>query len=506
MDFVRLVCVAVFLLSCSLTVSAGYAQSPPGAPSYEQARHAMQAGNYQDALLTMQQAVVEFPENLELQYGLGIIYFHLGRLDESEAIFQALLRQDEQNFLKCWFDLAFIAVKRGKKAEALEYLRRARALDAGRADLESGIVYLQMKEFHKAVELFSEARSEKPELTVASKIHEAAAFSQLKKYDESKKLLKSLLKEKLTPEQREFVSKLLTSVKDTERNDKRWHVNGLVGYVYDSNPLFNPLVNGRVTQKEDSAQVSSVTGRYDLIRDNPWTLGAGYNHYNLTYFQQGASSIIAERPYLYANWNNAPFYAGLECVYGHYLAGDTSRANVYSLYPMFAISTGERWRTELRGWADWREFLDATPKDRLLGMGIVEYYLMLQGLAHIRAGFFEGVDDTSPHNAGGYTEMRFLAGTQWPVWKDQWFLDVSGYFIRRNYVFDPSFSATVSRNDLEEDLYVCLRGPVAENTQIMLIFQHVWNDSNIEQPLSNGAFDPFVFKRAIFSCMLVFDF
>ncbi len=508
MKYRKVLCFTVLVVAVLFTPLSSGAQVSGGVSSYQKALHELEVGNPNEALVQIQQALAESPEQLEYQYQLGVIYFQLGRLDESEGIFQVLVHTDETRFRKAWFDLAHIAEKKGKRAEAIDLLQNARSVDPGRADLESGIAYLKLKDYQKAIDLSRKARTERPDLTFQSKLNESAALSQLKKYDESRQLLETLLKLKLKPQEKELVSNLLASLNAAERADKRWHISGLLGFVYDTNLLLNPVAPAGVvpTNESDFAQVSSITGRYDLVRNDPWVFGAAYNHYNLTYFEHGKESVIAARPSLYGYWNSPPFFAGLEYVYGHYWAGDTSRANVNSIYPVFAFASSERWRTEIRGWSDWRQYEDITPDDQLYGAGIIEYYLMKNGLAHFRAGVLHGYDDTSPRNAGSYSDTEVTAGVLWPVWMDKWFLDVSGFYIFRDYRFDPTFSTDMDRRDREKDLYVTLRGPLCDNTQIMFIFQRVWNDSNIDRVIPNGSFDPFSYKRAIFSWMLVFDF
>ncbi len=386
------VCFAVFLLVV-FTALVSSAQVSPGASFYQKALQEMKAGNYNEALVQIQLALAQSPEQLEFQYELGVIYFNLGRLDESEGIFQALVRQDEALFGKVRFDLAHIAKKRGKRLEAIEFPEKARPVDPGKADLEAGIAYLELKDYQRAIDSFRKAQSERPDLMFQTKMYESAALAKQKRYDESIKLLESLLKTKLTSEQNDLVSFLLTVLKADERNEKRWHLSGAAGFLYDTHLTMNPVAPAglqRPSSEADFAQLSSITGRNDLVRNDPWVFGAGYNLYNLTYFEHSNESVLGASPLLYGYWNNPPFFAGLEYVYGHYWAGDSSKADVHSIYPVFAFNATQRWRSEILGWAEWREFYDTTPNDQLYGVGVMEYYLIRKGLAHFRAGVLWG--------------------------------------------------------------------------------------------------------------------
>jgi len=503
-----LVCFAVFLLVVFIALVSS-AQVSPGASFYQKALQEMKAGNYNEALVQIQSALAQSPEQLEFQYELGVIYFNLGRLDESEGIFQALVHQDEALFGKAWFDLAHIANKRGKRLEAIEFLEKARPADPGRADLEAGIACLELKDYQKAVDSFKNAQSERPELMFQATVYESAALAKQKKYDESLKLLESLLKTKLTQQENDLVSYLLTVLKADERSAKRWHLSGSAGFIYDTNLTLNPVAPVGIQHPSgiaDFAQTSSITGRYDLVRNDPWTFGAGYNHYNLTYFEHPNESVLAASPLFYGYWNNPPYFASLEYTYDHYWAGESSKADVHSISPVFAFNATQTWRTTILGWAAWREFYDTTPNDQLYGVGVIEYYLMRKGLAHLRAGVLWGEDLTTPEDAGSFSSTQFTAGFQWPVWKDKWFIDVSGFYIIRDYRFNPAYFTDVSRTDNEKDLYVALRGPLSNNVQIVFLFQRVWNDSNINVVEIGGSYEPFTYERAIFSCLLTFDF
>jgi hypothetical protein len=158
------------------------------------------------------------------------------------------------------------------------------------------------------------------------------------------------------------------------------------------------------------------------------------------------------------------------------------------------------------GWAAWRDFYDTTPDDQLYGAGIIQYYMMRNGLANLRAGVLWGVDYTAPADAGSFYNTQFTAGFQWPVWKDKWFLDVTGFYNLRDFRYDPLFYSDISRTDHEKDLYVSLRGVVSDNMQVMFMFLRAWNDSNITLIEHGGPYEPFTYGRSIFSCMLTFEY
>ena len=490
--------VPVFLFALLLAPCGLNAQAPP----YEAALQALQAGRVQDALDLMQQAVVEYPQNLEYQYSLGGIYMRLDRFDEAEAIFQALLRENPEQYRKVYFDLAAIYQKRGKDQEALNALREARLVDEGRADYESGIIYMRLKNYVRAIELFKNARAVKPELAPEAMTQQAIALFQLKRFDESKKLLQAVSAMHLPAARAEEIKRLMGAIDGAEKAQRPWHFSAITGFQYDSNILQNPLNSAAgVTNAEDGAELTSLTFRYDAYREPPWRLGFSYNHYNLLYFDHDDVSLIGARPSLYAFWEEKPFIAGIEYMYSHYWSAESSVADVNSFFPVFAYTYNDRWRTEVRGNGEIRDYLNNTPSDRLLGISVIEYYLMDHGKAHLRAGYRFEQDEMETDDPSFHTNEAMI-GLQVPIYKDKWFFDIAGYFVERDYDFDPALGK--NRHDSEQDLNVMLRGPVAPNLQLILLFQRTWNDSNIN--FGAPVFDPFNYRRAIFTCMLSYDY
>jgi len=503
----RLGCVLIgVLLICLLPCSIRAQEAGAGSAAYRTAGQAIRIDKPQDALGPMQQAILEDPENLEYQYQLGGIYLRLGRLDEAEVIFRALIAQNEEAYRKAWFDVAHIRSRRGDDAGAVEALEKARPADPGRADYEIGLCRMKLNEYRKAIGSFRKAGAARPDLAPRTIAQEGICFAHLKEYKEARESLEAALKMDQPPETAAELRKLLAAVENAARVGKPWHVTGAVGFQYDSNVLQDSLDEAaRASGEGDGAFVANVTGSYDFYRDDSWRVGAAYNHYQVTYFTQSDSGVIGARPALYAQLNKAPFYPGLEYQYSHFWAGGDSKADVQTVVPNLTIVHDEHWRTYIRGEANWRFFRDVTPDDRVYNIGITEMYMMKGGKAHIRAGYLMTLDDLVDSERTGYVSHGGLVGFQYPVYRE-WFVDVSGLFMWRDYDFDPVISLTRTRRDTEQDLNVLLRGPITSNLQMNFLFQYIWNDSNIVKMVNNESFDPYNYRRAIFTCFLTFDY
>lgn len=508
-----MLCLAILSLPPSASAQETSPSQSPTAPSslsslYDTTLKAMKQGNDKVALSLIQEAISADPQELEYQYVLGVIYLRLGRSEEAEGIFLALLAADEARFAKAAFELALIEVRRQRYEEALTFLGMARPADAGRADFESGLVLLRMKEYRKAVLRFQQAALEKPSLVQEARLHEALARMQLKEYAEARKLLKSVLKGELTPDRAAEARRLLDAAEAGVRSAKPWQVTATLGIQYDSNLFQNPLdqidtggVPSGARGEEDAAFLASLAGRYNVFRKQPWTLGFGYNHYQLTYFEHSEVSLLGARPSLYALWEKTPYFMGLEYVYSHYWVESDSRVGTHALLPRFVAVHGDRWRTEVLGGTEWRFYEDDTPDDRLYTLGLTEMHLLKNGLAHARVGYLIKYDDQVPAPRADFVNHEAMVGFQWPVWKDRWFLDLSGRYIWRNFDFDPLISSRTNRRDEEQNFNAMIIGQLMPQLQLNVLFQQIWNDSNITDAQD---IDPFNYERSVLTCMFTF--
>lgn len=504
---------ALVLIFSGVSVPCVNAQEPPAVHEsassdvQNQALQLINKGDSQAALNLVQGAIEQNPANLEYQYLLGLVYARLERLDEAEAIFTTLLNTDERNFQKVYFELASILMRKGKSEQSLDALRKARSLDPGRADYEMGLVFMRMRDFNHAVEYLKRVAVNRPDLAVNSTIQEAIAQYHLKNYKESRALLKEVSLRPLSDEKKEEVRVLLQSMEAAIRAGKPWQLIATAGLQFDSNVNQTPVGPGPVTPSgsEDMAGLISVSGRYNVIQSDPWKIGFGYNHYQLSYYQNTKLDLIGSRPSVYFQWEKAPYFATLEYVYSHYLVNNASRVDVQSLFPRFVMLHGDRFRTEVIGGLEWRFYQDTSPDDRVYHIGLTEFFLMRNGKAHLRAGYLLDYDDMVPAQRGDFTTNTGSVGFQWPVWQEKWYLDLSGSYVWRNFGFDPAMSATTKRRDEEQDLNVMLFGPIADNLQLSILFQRIWSDSNITNRLDGGPqSDPFNYKRAILTCMVTY--
>ncbi len=386
----------------------------------------------------------------------------------------------------------------------------ARDVDPGQADFEMGAIHLRNKEYEKAARLLGRARIEKPSLAPEAMAREAVALYHLKEFHKSKDLLDKLSEMKLSPEREKEIKELLAAVDAAIHANKPWTFTAIFGVQYDDNLYLSPLekigletIPTGVRNQSDFAFLTSLIGRYDVLRNDPWRLGVGYNHYQLLYADHSDLNIIGARPSLYAQWLQPPYYANLDYIFSHYWVDNESRVDVHSLYPRFAVQHNDRFRSEAYGVVEWRLNLDDSPNSRFYSLGFMEMFLFMEGKAHVRAGYQFSFEDLVPDGRADSSWHELMVGTLLPVWHTKWYADLSFRQLWRNFRFDPLISATTERSDSQQNLSLVIYRPLTRNLVLSFLAQEVWNDSNISSFVdATSSYDPYHYRRTVASCML----
>lgn len=477
---------------------------------FSRAMAAMQSGNDQMALAEIQEAIAMEPSNLEYQYLLGNIYSRLNRLEEAENIFQALLRTEPDRFLKCYFDLSAISLKRHDDTGALTFLEKAKSVDSGRASYESGLIFMRLKQFERAIDAFDQAIAQKPQIAFECQMQKASAYAQLKQKSKAKKILKEVLAMDLPAERKEAASRLLEELEAGSRAEKPWYLSVSLGIQYDDNVFQQPLEQVNLSpstqgakDKSDVAYLTTLYGKYDVWKSGPWKSGLSYLHYQMIYQELTENNLLGARPSLYLEYGKSPFYASVEYAYNHYWVDNDSRVDIHALYPRFLWVHNDRFRSEMYGGIERRLYLDTTPDDLHSFAGITEYWMFNKGMSHVRSGYMFDYDDFTPKERGDIVGNRFSMGLNLPIYKDKYFFDIEGIYQIRHYQFDPNIDSDEKRNDNEFHFNAQLFGHLYKSLDIRLGYYQTWNESDVTNSLG---IDPYHFRRGVSLLMFSYIF
>lgn len=494
-----------------LVVAQANSGSAPSSPTpYDQCVEAMNAGDYGTALLAIQEAIAQSPTNLDYHYMMGKIYFQMDRYEEAENIFQTLLRKDPAGYQKCYFDLAAVSVKQGKYTQALDLISKARPIDDGQADYETGLVYMASQKPDQALTQFEQAMSKKPELAYSCMIQQTRVYIGTNQPKEARKILNRVLVMDLSPKQQQETNDLMASITDRPASEKPWFLSVSAGMQYDDNVFQDALdqvslspVTGGVREKDDVAYLATLYGRYDVWKNNEWKSGLSYSHYQLMYRDLTENNLIGARPSAYIQWNRNPYAASLEYAFNRYWVDEDPRVDVHALLPRLAIMHKNQFQSEFYGGIEGRFYKDETPDARHYFLGFNEYRFFKQGQAHVRAGYMFDFDDYVPDVRGDLRGHQFQTAVNFPLWENRIRADVCGVYLYRHMDYDANIDSDEKRRDNEYHINVSLYGDIASNVTYSAGYFQTFNDSNVTNDEST---DPYHFRRAVYSIVLSYIF
>jgi len=163
---------------------------------YEQGIKLVGKANISQAAAHFQRALSIYPEYLAARNDLGAQYLKLGRLDEAESLFRAVLDKDPKNF-NAKFNLGLVRIERKDYLDAINQLNEAIAIDSGRpiARLWLGVSFLELADFASAERELTRALITGPTECVAAHYHLARIYLAQKDFEKAAKSVRSYLDE-----------------------------------------------------------------------------------------------------------------------------------------------------------------------------------------------------------------------------------------------------------------------------------------------------------------------
>jgi tetratricopeptide (TPR) repeat protein len=153
-------------------------------------------GDFQQAAQHFQEAISIYPEYLAARNDLGAQYLKLKRIDDAEANFESVLRDDPKNF-NAKFNMGLVQVERRNYREAIALLNQAVAIDSTRpvARLWIGIAKLELGDLDTAEAELTRALIMGGDECVAAHYHLARIFLNRGDLTEAARSVKSYLQQ-----------------------------------------------------------------------------------------------------------------------------------------------------------------------------------------------------------------------------------------------------------------------------------------------------------------------
>jgi tetratricopeptide (TPR) repeat protein len=160
---------AALILLLGLAVSASIAQAPNHVTSLvREGQSALDAGDFDRATRSFEQARQLSPENLAVNRGLLLSYLQSARLAEAKSLGEsAVSRWPNDPQFHHWLGLAYF--KDGQNAKALETLKRSESLDSSQFDIhfDVALVLLSLDQYSEAAHELEEAVKLDPKAALA---------------------------------------------------------------------------------------------------------------------------------------------------------------------------------------------------------------------------------------------------------------------------------------------------------------------------------------------------
>ena len=151
----------------------------------QQALHALQVGNFEDANLILKNAIQVSPKNPEAYFYLGYSSYQLKRHEESLVFYERALTL-KPSFIVAWNNKGLVLDELGRYKEAISSYEKAIGLmpDYYEAWYNKGLVLIRLKEYSEAIQVFDIVLRIKFDFYLAW-FNKGNAFSALKNLDEA---------------------------------------------------------------------------------------------------------------------------------------------------------------------------------------------------------------------------------------------------------------------------------------------------------------------------------
>ncbi|MBF0551095.1 MAG: tetratricopeptide repeat protein, partial [Deltaproteobacteria bacterium] len=149
--------------------------------------------HYKAALDYLKKAVARDPYTLEYKYYLALTQIKLGQVDEGAAVMVTLAEKYPTQYGKVYFDLGPVYMQRKQWSKAIETIDKALKVDPRRADMvfDMAIANLNMERYPEAVNLFNKTKTVDPKFAQVSDYHIGLCQFKMAQYDRAKTTLEA---------------------------------------------------------------------------------------------------------------------------------------------------------------------------------------------------------------------------------------------------------------------------------------------------------------------------
>jgi len=399
---------------------------------------------YDEAITYFDKARALNPDMPNLKYDTAFLFYKMSDYVKAADLFSAIVTNDPSNILAAYY-AAISYYNLDRPQQALDYFIAAAEKSPSVKDngyYYAGICYHKIGEVEKAVEKFEYVRDN-------------ADSSQLRK----------------------DAVKWLQAIESQKEALKPYSLYLKVGYQYDDNVILESLDQDEASNKDDYATVVYFSGRYDLVNQPDYKIGAGYNHYQTWYDDLNEFDLTASTGNFYVTYLLKPLTVGLSYLPTYFWVDDESYLMRHQLRPEVVWRVDDNISTRFAYSYYRNNYMQNDRRDGHTHEGLLDAYYIInkKGVLFAGAGY---EDNNASHLDESYNQWKATLGISYGLF---WELNLNLTVRYYNKKYDNVNSTyNVTRDDdkshgtvsLSRNFFYDWLGIVAE-------YGHSDNDSNI---------------------------
>lgn len=440
---------------------------------------AYEDGAYDEARNHFRMALDFDPDNPKYHQYIGRTFLKQDRFDEAAVHLQRAM-EINPDIPGLKHDTAMLHFLQGDDAQASALFERAAAesSDDVLARYYAGVTLFRLERYEKAAGYFLEAAEKSPEARARGRYYAGVAYQKSGQSDRALKLFERLMEDPNAGEFAQLAREWATVIREGGAGKRPWQLFLKLGRRYDDNVTLDPDDADLFTDESDWGTQLFFSGRYEFLRRDSFSMGAGYRHYRMDYDDLDRYDLTGSFGDAYAAYRIEPFTLRMVLAPTYYWADGDSYLRQYRLGPDLLWLATPRLLARLSyRYGDNAYFEDDGRTGHDQTVFSEAYYSILDGGGRL-FGRLEYEDRSADAADEEYGQWRFrLGGSLELPWKLE--AGVSGEYRARNYDAPDGFYG-VEREDDRYTMDLSLSRPVFWDwLGVLAEYRYIRNDSNI---------------------------
>jgi Tfp pilus assembly protein PilF len=348
----------VLLLGCGVAAAAPAVASEQSQALASRALVALNAGQTQQALELLDQAVAADPTDADVLYQRGATRAKLGNYPGAIEDLRATLAI-RPDFPQAELELGIALTENGQNKEAEPFLQRAQytpELEA-QASFFLGIAQLRLDRPGDARRNFERARSRDPSLDLAVQYYEGVIDYRQRDYGSAEAHFTAVRRANPDSAMAREAEQFVTLIQNAQR--AAYSAFGTVALEYDSNVTLGPnsttTIPNSVTGEGDGRVVLNAGGTYVPWSYGPVSVAVSYEFFQSLQFHLTDFDLQDHRPTIQLMFDFDRVFVGLLARYDYYLLSTASFLQETTAFPWVSLRE-DIGRTEVYARLQWRHY------------------------------------------------------------------------------------------------------------------------------------------------------